>query len=57
MVPYEWGEAAADLARSQGLEDVSLTSFAEGITHLGGLSREPLQVQAAELIAEMMRSS
>ena len=49
----EWGVAAADFAKSSGLDDVTLTSFGDNITHLAGLSHSPLQEKAVELINEM----
>ena len=57
LVPYEWGKAAAEHARSSGIEDVEFTTFGDGITHLAALSYESLQTRAGEMIHDMMRNA
>jgi len=57
LVPYEWGKAAAEHARSSGIEDVELTTFGDGITHLAALSYESLQTRAGEMIHGMMSNA
>ena len=57
LVPYEWGKAAAEHARSCGIKDVELTTFGDGITHLAALSYESLQTQAGVMVHDMMTSA
>ena len=57
LVPYAWGQAAAEHARKHGLDDVTLTTFGDGITHVAALSYDSLQKHAGEALRDMLLAS